>query len=304
MDDFDNDFENQVYYAEVQKWEADRQSVKHGHDKLDHTLLNGRLEAIYLVRQPVHVGSGMLVPPEKLGLTSDQKLVKAFFRFEKFHRIPGTSLKGAFRSLVEMYTDSCAPATKDGNACRYKNEKSTLCPACLIFGAMGYQGAITFEDGLFFKEGRKNAIRNIPPQFGPKAHPGMRRYYPHKLVDQRSPTWPVEVLLPGAKFLVKASFKNLSEAQLGLVLIAMGLGEWQLCPKIGAGKSAGLGAIQIQQSLIELFDPVKSFTQLEPQTEQVPPDKYIESAKGHLNMDILNQLAEDLSSEQLGEVEG
>ena len=62
--------------------------------------------------------------------------------------IPGSSLKGAIRSVVEAISESCVSKTvkkvRDAFPTEYKffNEcqQDNLCVACRMFGAMGFQG--------------------------------------------------------------------------------------------------------------------------------------------------------------------
>lgn len=286
------DNEEVIFYAELESWGVKREPVETGHDRLPADRLTGQLQAIFVLRQPLHVGSGALEPPAHLGLEARFPLVKSFFRANQNLRIPGTSLKGVFRSLVEMITDSCAPASgKD--ACRFRDSNSRLCPACRIFGAMGYQGLVRFEDGKFYK-GWKHAIQEIPPQYQPRRHPGWRRYYPHRLIERRPPTWPLEVILPGAQFLLTAGFENLAPGDLGLVLIALGAGEWKLCPKVGAGKNSGLGAIQMQELSVQAIDVRRTYQQFQTIWKEVPVKSLIEAAQAEIQDEALQSLQQDL----------
>src|SRR3989337_19934 len=171
--------ESEVFYGEISMGPVQQEPIQSGHVHLDENRLTGRLEAELVARQPLHVGSGMLLPPEELGLKTDFPLIKAFFRSGKRLLIPGTSIKGALRSLVEIYTASCAPGTRGERACIFNMNagKISLCPACRIFGALGYQGAVHFSDGIFLK-GTRHKVIEIPPQYEPRQHAGMRRYYP------------------------------------------------------------------------------------------------------------------------------
>ena len=67
-----------------------------GHDHYVGDLLTGRLEGVITALSPVHVASG------QIELTGRQpSLVKAHFRCGGRLTIPGSSLKGAIRSIVE-----------------------------------------------------------------------------------------------------------------------------------------------------------------------------------------------------------
>jgi CRISPR/Cas system CSM-associated protein Csm3 (group 7 of RAMP superfamily) len=291
----------EAFYAETPQEPTDRQKVEMGHDSLNPDRLTGQIEALVKLRQPVHVGSGMIVPPRELGLESSYPLVKAFFRSDKHLRIPGTSLKGAIRSLVEMYTASCAPASGDRDSCRYKDERSPLCLACRIFGAMGYQGRLHFEDGRFGRGKWQSAVKDVPPQYGSKPHAGMRRYYPHALVETREAKWPLEVVGPGVRFQIKGAFNNLSYGELGVVLIALGQGRWHLCPKIGAAKNSGLGAVEVTQLTVTALEVRAAYQSMAAQASPVDVARCLAEAEPLIDTVMLQRLQEDLGCQKLEE---
>ncbi len=279
--------ENIKYYrgiAPVQK-KASPPENDRTHLQYSARRLTGRLHAELVALQPLHVGSGLLVPPEVLGLDApDVPLIKAWMR--KYGAdspgapfIPGSSLKGVFRSLVELLTEACVCKTKDRewgrSECLYdsKQHRGQLCPACKIFGAMGYQGQVRFTDATML-EGQ-TALHFLPPQYEPRIDQRnpRRRYYPHSLIDPRADqNWPVEVVATGARFAFEGQFTNLSEAELGLLLIVLGQGKWALCPKVGAGKSCGLGAVRIENLVVERLDLRSAYTVLDETAAWKPVD--------------------------------
>jgi CRISPR/Cas system CSM-associated protein Csm3 (group 7 of RAMP superfamily) len=303
--------ENVKYYrgiAPVQK-KADPPEEDRTHMRYTASRFTGRLRAELVALQPLHVGSGLLVPPEVLGLRAeDVPLVKAWIRKTAAGGpgapfIPGSSLKGVFRSLVELLTAACVCKTADRDwgrsECRYnsKQHSGQLCPACKIFGAMGYQGQMRFVDAEMLAG--QTALHFLPPQYQPriaKTDP-RRRYYPHGLVDPRTDqNWPVEVVLPGARFALAGQFTNLSAAELGLVLIALGQGVAALCPKVGAGKSCGLGAARIEKLAVEQVDPRRAYTTLDTTAAWQPVDvpACLTAAESLTRSDVLQTLARDL----------
>lgn len=274
------------YYRGIPPVRKRDSSLETGRTHLQYnaSLLTGRLSAEVVALQPLHVGSGLFTPPDALGLHApDVPLIKAWVRNPAPDGpgdpvIPGSSLKGVFRSLVEMLTEACICKTSDRNQqneCRYevRRHSGELCPACKIFGAMGYQGQARFVDAEMV-EGR-TAVHFLPPQYPPRIDRDnpRRRYYPHALVDLGTDqTWPLEVVATGARFALKGQFTNLSEAELGVLLIVLGQGKWALCPKVGAGKSCGMGSVRIENLSIETLKVQNAYTALDTDDVWTPPD--------------------------------
>lgn len=286
------------------------------HLRLTPDRLTGRLSAELVALQPIHIGSGALLPPEALGLDAPNvPLVKAFARGDNERIIPGSSLKGTFRSLVELFTYSCICKIRNrwkGNdrrrygECKYdsKRHRGDLCPACRLFGAMGYQGQVRFDDAP--QQAGSNALYPIPPQYQPRADQDYRRYYPHELIDNRARSWPLEVATTGARFALSVQFTNLTEGELGLLLIALGRGSWALCPKVGAGKSSGLGAVLIESLGVERWQTDRAYRAFESAKAWEPVDVEIciQAATSLLRMDALDTLKRDLAREAIPEVYG
>lgn len=291
------------YYAETpMPARVLQEQVQIGHDRFPPGLLSGQLTAKATALQPLHVGLGQLWSPKSVGLEAETSLVKVFFRSGTDLVIPGTSLKGAVRSLVEMITASCAPVPpKRGQGCVFdaNRQQDSLCPACRMFGAMGYQGGVRFRDSDFPK-GTKRAIVYVPPQYGPRAIPGSRRYYPHELQDPRTATWPLEVVETHESFKVVAQFTNLTYAELGLLLVVLGAdkedGDRQkLCLKLGAGKSSGLGATVFEKVRLKILNTAASCTSAEVSWQPIKIPAYLEAAQAVIRQDVLARVREDLA---------
>jgi hypothetical protein len=248
-----------------------------------------------------------MLPPEKLGfddlsqydLSAPEKvkLLKSLVRRKNQPIIPGTSLKGATRSLVEMFTHSCPSVGDRRRMCKYRKETSRVCPACRIFGAMGYRGHIHFDDGVFITLNR--GVVEIPTPYSQRPRNWDRRYYPHHLVNREASNWPLEVVEAGCRFLIQSTFKNLSAAELGAVLIALGAGEWQLCPKFGGGKNAGLGAVQMQELNLFVLDLESAYTNFDKPEKFVEPDPYLDAAQSLLRKDVMEELQQNLGCQNL-----
>ena len=159
---------------------------------------------------------------------------------------------------------------------------------------MGYQGQVRFEDAPQLAGG--HVCQAIPPQYGPRADRTKRRYYPYDLQDDREPTWPLEVATVGSRFTGRGQFTNLSQAELGLLLIALGQGEWELCPRLGAGKASGLGGAGVENLVAEAWQTDQAYRSFSSETWQpVDMAACLAAARPLLRTDVLTRLAEDLS---------
>jgi CRISPR-associated protein Csm3 len=230
-----------------------------GHDHYGGDLLTGRLEGIVTALSPVHVASG------QIELTGRKpSLVKAHFRCGGRLTIPGSSLKGVIRSIVETISDppSCLRITR----ARYDEQpqnvkacgrKESLCVACRMFGAMGYLGQVHFHDAV--AEAGQSTIIETPSLFAPRTRERTylekgkvkgRKFYRHG--DLAAGNVPLEVCPPGSRFGLKVDFENLSDAQLGLLILALGQGTPKLYPKLGGGKPACCGSVEIALTSLQL----------------------------------------------------
>lgn len=296
--------------VEVVRKQSDDVEWERGHHQLATDRLTGRLAFDLVAFQPIHVGNGRLLPPDALGLAVDAPLVKTFFRVGETPTIPGSSLKGAIRSLVELFTHSCVSKTRvrwerdekeDYGECRYdsRRHRGDLCPACKLFGAMGYQGQVRFDDAPL-AEGNHQA-HWIPPQYKSKSERDLRRYYPYELSDDRPATWPLEVAMEGARFAAQAQFTNLTSAELGLLLIALGQGEWKLCPRMGAGKSSGLGGTHVNHLIVQRWQVRQAYQTFDSNAwEAVDVEACIRKAQTLVRVDVLADLARDLRATEGG----
>ncbi len=257
------------YYSSTPLVRKDTSQVNetHGHHILNPDLMSGRIRGTITCLQPIHVGTGQYVPPTQVGIESDVPLVKSFYELDGRLTIPGSSLKGPVRGLVEAFTPSCVCKTRTRldkysyAECSYNSQRQEgeICPACKLFGAMGYQGQVSFSDAPLITG--ESDLRYIPAQYQPSGQQE-RRHYPHRLIDNRPGNWPLETALPDATFSLHVEFTNLTPAELGVLLIALGQGDPSLCLKIGAGKSAGLGAIRIDNLAAEQWQTAPLYSSL------------------------------------------
>ncbi|MHA1796774.1 MAG: RAMP superfamily CRISPR-associated protein, partial [Promethearchaeota archaeon] len=169
-----------------------RKLISHGKQLQGH--FTGKITCELTTVTPVHIGSGLFELAEDAGFDPKFGIVKGIVKDNETGEpiIPGSSLKGAFRSILEAISYSCFLAKKFGySTCTVKNYDDKVCTACHIFGAMGYQGRISFEAAKIRKDknGKDHNIKttepfNIIQHYGPKNPKPKRRFYPH--IDYQS----------------------------------------------------------------------------------------------------------------------
>lgn len=274
-----------------------------GHEAYAANLRTGTINGTLVALSPVHVASG------NIELTGRQpSLVKAHFKRNDKPTIPGSSLKGVIRSIVEAISDppSCLRITQarfdnvPGNVKRC-TRKDNLCVACRMFGAMDYLGQVRFADAVL-EQGEIEIIQ-IPSLFQPRTRDKVyldkgrvkgRKFYMHGQ-DGRTAhgNVPIEVCPAGSRFQLKVHFENLDGGQLTLLLTALGQGHPTLVPKLGGGKPACCGSLEITNVTVTAV-PVRA-SALEFESEASVEN--IESLVGitdAINRERLDRLAEIL----------
>ena len=215
----------------------------HGHDRFHKGMLAGEMRGQIVALSPVHIGSGSLELGERLPLPPtggrNPDLVKAMVRAGGVPVIPGSSLKGVIRNVVEAISPSCLCKTRARfneipqgmGECR---RKDALCVACRIFGAMGFQGNVRINDAPLKPDANGRFItrvENLPALYAPS--PRRRGYQMHGQVAGRKfymhgqrarGNVPMEVCPENAsRFDFVMQFENLEHTELGLLLVALGL---------------------------------------------------------------------------------
>jgi CRISPR/Cas system CSM-associated protein Csm3 (group 7 of RAMP superfamily) len=299
----------------------DRLPAERMHHWRNPDLISGEIEAELVALQPLHIGTGSLALPADLGLDdSPYPMVQAFFRTgpEYKQAIPAASLKGVVRSVIEAITASCinkarqrgrygSRVNRSERECQYRPDRgwTQLCVACSMFGAMGYQGQVSFEDAPQIAGGH-TAIA-IPPQRQPKPRDSQRKFYYHSQV--KPGVWPLEVCSAGSRFELRAHFHNLTEAEVGLLLVALGepAGDGhRLCLKVGGAKNAGLGSARVEGLKLRLWqDPQAAYLAYESDQDlsEVSPERYVEAAQaqdGPLHPGALRELQRILTCPDSG----
>ena len=266
-----------------------------GQDKLNPRLLSGTLELTLHTLTPVHVGSGYsdfikADDREYLAALQASKPVREDDTTRRRYLIPGSSIKGAVRSIVEAITCSCIRITQGRTQGRHRPyipqgyggcmSVNDLCIACRLFGAQGYQGHVRFEDAVA-QEGFVPVV-GTPPLWSPlgggedakryKRHGELpqrylddttrkargRKFYYHRSVPSNEQTrreFDMRMCIEsGAELPLRIHFLNLSKAELGVLLTALGLHPKHPFPiKLGGGKPVGLGSVQIILNRVTLL---------------------------------------------------
>lgn len=272
-----------------------------GHDRFKRGLLSGTIVGELVALTPVHVASG------NIELTGNNRipLVKAHFRAGGKIAIPGSSLKGAVRSIVEAITRSCVRVQsrtlrdklpRGFEPCELRDENALLCPACRLFGAMGYQGQVRFADALLIQG--KLATILTPSLFAPRTHArvyydrrGMvigRKFYFHG--QPAKGNVPLEVCDVGSRFRLRVDFANLTDAELGVLLIALGQGSPPFDLKLGGAKPACCGSIEVGMESVETSDMAGDALEFEGSVSRADSSRSIRAAKNLLVSTSLESL--------------
>jgi CRISPR/Cas system CSM-associated protein Csm3 (group 7 of RAMP superfamily) len=235
--------------------------------------LTGRLELTFtVVSEYLFVGSGAYgFDPNAQGDRPD--VWYTFYRRNGQLCVPGTSIKGAIRAIVEAISNSCVSQIRrpreqvnsHHQACRFRDENNSLCPACRLFGTTGYRGRVHFSDFLPNGEVRSQIVK-IGELWEPRQHnPPKRRFYKSRSFQPTGDSRPqsgfrfVEAMRKETKFQGMLMFENLSEAELGLLFHALG---WAVeggrviiafAPKIGGAKPRCFGSVQFHPVRLRLW---------------------------------------------------
>ncbi len=278
-----------------------------GHQRYHTEHFTGQIHATIQALSPIHIGSGVI------DLGRDVELIKTAVRRKDNVVIPGSSLKGAIRSVAEAISESCVckvsrrirrDVPRDFAECR---RKERLCVACRMFGAMGFQANIAIQDAP--KTDGQIVTMSVPELFAPGRYqrrmqgiPG-RKFYMHGQVA--SGDTPVEACEVGSKFRFIAQVDNLTLAEWGLFFTALGHHhEHPFKLKIGGVKPACFGSIDIQIQHIQVQEQTRErYLDWNVQSQSAMTDEPLEAwqlecthqATGSLiKQDLLTELAQIL----------
>lgn len=237
-----------------------------GHERFRHQA--GTLHLTLVARSPVHVASGLLEQTNN----RSYPLVKAHFRTAGRPAIPATSLKGCLRAIVEAISPSAVASTRaDRLPAQLKptRPQDGLDPAQRIFGTLGYQGHIALSDAVLAQG--DTTIVPTPQLFRPRRESVAtyyngtqlrgRKFYMHGALAAGD--LPLAACPVDSRFGCRLEFNNLTPGELGLLLLGLGLGQPRLWPKLGGGKPACLGTIEVIEARLEVLDLRAAYTDFE-----------------------------------------
>ncbi|MCE2401151.1 hypothetical protein J4G08_09720 [Candidatus Poribacteria bacterium] len=225
------------------------------HDRYQHNRTTGRIHGTIKALSPIYIGSGII------DIGDDVELIKTAVKTGGNIVIPGSSLKGAIRSVVEAISESCLSKVSTQvrramprwfSECR---QKENLCVACRMFGAMGFQGNISIQDAPRI-EG-DIVTKHVPELYAPgrgqrsmREVPG-RKFYMHGEVATGST--PVEACEKETQFRFVMQVDNLKQSEWGLLFTALGHHpEHSFKLKIGGAKPVCFGSIDFQIDEIQV----------------------------------------------------
>ncbi len=271
-----------------------------GHHRYREGYLNGMLTATIIARSPVHVASGLLEPRP-----DDQQypMAKAHFRTGGKPAIPGTSLKGCIRSIVEAITRSSVQVTRARELPReYQPSRriDQLDVAQRIFGALGYQGMVSFGDAVL-ESGDTEIVPSVQ-LFRPRSdsyntyfdgrEPRGRKFYMHGKLAYGN--LPLEACSIDSRFGLRVDFENITPGELGLILIAFGLGEKRFLPKLGGAKPACLGTIEVVGASLTALDTRAAYGEFDTAPETLEIQGVLDAAQPLVLNTQLGKLADVL----------
>jgi CRISPR/Cas system CSM-associated protein Csm3 (group 7 of RAMP superfamily) len=236
-----------------------------------------KIELTIKVLTPVHIGSG------KIQAEKDY-VFKMFLKNNDEYIIPGTSVKGAIRSIAESISYSCFNASRDKDYVdsKYDNNQknevtrklpsnkrcniNNLCIICDMFGAMGRKSRVKFSD-FTLMDGDTEVIK-MPALKNP--HP-LREWYSKdgKFIGSKffyhgvpnileKGNVPHQCVSKGAIFKGNLIVKDLTEEEMQLLCFSLGL-SGDIQPKLGYGKPAYFGSIEISTDNTKYIELAKAY---------------------------------------------
>lgn len=243
--------------------------LKHpvGHDRYRSDRLHGKLVLKLTVKTAVHISTGIVAMGTDVGDRIPLIKTMAQGRQQQL-TIPGSSLKGVVRSAFEAITNSTLAVVSG----RYKQQmpndrlpcrkKEQLCPASLVFGAMDWQGLIHFTDATC--ESAKSATGFMPSLYRPrpdqrqayfeKGQAVGRKFYYNAVKAVSGGDRGIPVQQAGTEYVFKTElqFNNLTQAELGTLLIVLGQdSKYPMALKVGGGKPIGMGTMTVDIEALE-----------------------------------------------------
>lgn len=282
-----------------------------GQDQFRHDRISGKLHLTLTVQTSTFVASGVVAMGRDENFKVD--LIKTAVHQGNTLIIPGSSLKGVIRSAYEALTRSCLCKTKARREeiphgygeCKIQKDKVEVCPACRVFGAMGWQGLVSFSDVVGQKV--STSIGFMPSLHRPRTENPMyqnngkiagRKFYYHaaKAVDAGEQRGiPVQQAGQAYEFKTAIQFKNLTEAELGALLIILGQdSDYRMALKVGGGKPIGMGTLVATLDALEKpANPKDRYTQyVLPESDRLTDEalkNYMQAAIATAHQNLIEQ---------------
>ena len=208
------------------------------------------------------------------------------------HIIPGSSLKGLFRNLVETVGNGCFllfGESYEGGGIDYASElpndfkkcgTSDLCIACRMFGAIQSSdlllGKVLFNDAVEIRICEHEPVYTIVLMGAKPRHRAFyldaiqqhiagRKFYFHQpggiQTESASSNYNqhIKPIDKGSQFAFSMQFTNLEPVELQTLLYVLNL-EQDMRHKLGYGKPAGLGSVRLEITKLTLIDYGKRYT--------------------------------------------
>lgn len=203
------------------------------HDSLDTVeLATGAVALEIETLAPVHVGSGAFE-------LSGDRICKEPVRRGGVLVIPATSIKGMSRQVLEAISASGSPFDRaEHHKAVRRGPGSGLSPAAAVFGTLGLQGRVGFDDAVPAPDGQPAEIAPesilLSVAYPPQKPVGRRFYGPMPDGADQPASVPALAIPAGTVLRTRMRFRNATRAALGGVLISLGVGRFT--PRLGGGK--------------------------------------------------------------------
>jgi hypothetical protein len=246
-----------------------------GHQQYLSDRIHGTLFLSLQVQTALHVSTGVTVMGSDIN--SRIPLIKTMVQStDQTLSIQGSSLKGCIRAVYEAITNSTLAVITS----RYRDkipterwpcrDKKKLCPASQVFGALDWQGLVEFSDAKCESSGfttgfMPSLYRPRPDQrnaYFVRGRVAGRKFYYHtvRAID-KGQNQGIAVQQAGKAYLFKTqlTFKNLTQAELGTLLVVLGQDpDYPIALKIGGGKPIGMGTMTVNVDAIDQIEGKQS----------------------------------------------
>ena len=244
---------------------------------------SGRIEV------EIKAGTPIFLPDTRAGIDDPTRAIPFLKEKTGDHYIlPGSSLKGVLRELVETLGNGCFTLLdREYQALvppkfRQCNSHTRLCIACRIFGMMGrgskaqvFLGKVNISDALSVhvvahEPAYTQALMNPKPYHAAfylepsRQRIAGRKYYFHHAepdfaLERGAYNRLIQPLNVGTRFQFHIDFTNLEPEEFAVLLLAIRL-EPGMRHKVGYGKPMGLGTVRFKPTELMLVDYARRYT--------------------------------------------